>query len=144
MSRYQLCTLLLRRAHVEHLSPRALQRGHRCAGAPGNVGHPLAKDAVHAHDHLVAWLNEVDHAGFHAGTTGTADRKGQAVGRSKSLPQELLHLIHDLQELRVQVADEGRGHRRQNARMNVAGAWPHEDARRRVELAQKRHGDFPY
>ena len=49
------------------------------AGALGDVGHARAEDAVHADDHLVARLEQVHEARFHAGAAGARDREGERV-----------------------------------------------------------------
>ena len=40
----------------------------------------------------------------------------------KACAQHLLRLVHDLEELRIEMAQQRRGHRSQDARMGVAGA----------------------
>jgi hypothetical protein len=49
-------------------------------------------------------------------------------------PEHLLRLVHDLQELRIKVADEGCGHGGQDPRVDIARTGPEQDARRRIQL----------
>src|SRR6266852_4740613 len=105
-----------------------------------HLRHSLAENTVDADDHLVARFDDVDDAGLHAGTASAAYGEGETIVRPKRKPQEFLALVHDLQKLRVKMANEGIGHRRQNARVHVAGARSKKDPRREFQWSEIRHG----
>ena len=47
--------------------------------------------------------------------------KRETIFRLIRLPQHLLRLVHDVEKLRVEMAEQRRGHRGENARMGIAG-----------------------
>ena len=68
----------------------------------------------------------------------------ERVLRLKHLPQHRLRLVHDLQEIRVEVPD-GRGAQcRQHARMRIARAGAHENAAGRVQAGSLCSGMVRY
>ena len=69
--------------------------------------HAPTEDPVLAHDHLVPRGQQVDEAGFHAGGAGCRHRQGQLVVSLEGVLQQGLHLVHQLHEQGVQVADGG-------------------------------------
>ena len=71
---------------------------------------------------------------------GAADGERQTVLRAEHLAQHLLRLVHDVQELGIEMADQRRRHGGQDARMNVAGTGTEQDTRRRIQLTGNRHG----
>ena len=99
-----------------------------------------AEEATRADDDAVARLDQVDQARFHSGHAGGTDWKGERVLGQERGAQELLRLLHDLQEGWIEVAQEGRGHGREHTRMDVARARAEEQALRRVELTGDDHG----
>ena len=56
-------------------------------------------------DRTVARFKQIDDASFHPGTSRAADGHRHLVFGLKDLPQHGLHFIHDLQKIRVQVAN---------------------------------------
>ncbi len=64
---------------------------------------------------------QIDDARFHARHAGGADGKSEMVLGLECLPQHVLDLVHEHDELRIEVPHERRGHRGQHARMHVAG-----------------------
>ena len=121
----------------EDLAPGDLDGGDLRAGPLGDILHPLAEDAGDADEHLVAGLDQVDHAGLHAGRAGAADGEGQRFWRLEDGLEHLADVVEDLQELRVEVAEGRGGHGLQHARVDVGRARAHEQAR--FDLCQVQH-----
>ena len=100
-----------RRLHligIEHLAVRPLDRRDDGAGAFGDVLHPAAEDAVDAHQHPVARLDQVDDDRLHPGRPGSRDRQRQPILGLKHVAEQVLGLVHQGGELGVEVADERR------------------------------------
>src|SRR6516225_4930696 len=71
-----------------------------------DVDHACSEHAVDADNDFVAGLEQIDEAKLHAGTLGSADRKGHLVLRQKDLPEHLFEFLHHLDEKRIEVADQ--------------------------------------
>jgi hypothetical protein len=108
--------------HLDRAAPRDLQRVHGRPVAPGHVLEPPAERAGDGDDHLVPRFDQVGHAGLHAGAARPGDGQRQRVLRAEHGLQHRARLVHHLQVDGIQVADGGRGQRRQHARRDVAGA----------------------
>ena len=117
---------------LEDFAPRPFNGRDGGPGALSHVRHALTKHPLDADHHPVAWLDEVDHARFHAGRAGSAHGERQVVRRLKHRAEHFLRLVHDGQELRIEVTDQRRRHRRQHARMHIAGAGAKQHTRRRI------------
>ncbi len=104
------------------------------AGALADFDDALAEETLDADDQLVARLEQIDQARFHAGHAGGADGEGQEVLGLKRLPQHVLDFVHQHQKLRIEMPHERRGHRGQDARMHVAGTRTKQQTRRRIQL----------
>src|SRR6266581_6660129 len=90
---------------IEHFAPGALDGRNGGAGALGHIRHALAKHPIDADHHFIAGLDEVDDTGLHAGAAGAAHRKGKSVLGAEQTPEHVLRLVHNLQELRIEMAD---------------------------------------
>ena len=53
--------------------------------------------------------------------------------RAQHAAQHLLHVVHQLEVVRIEMPDRRRGQRRQHARMHVARTGAEQDANRRIE-----------
>lgn len=109
--------------------------GHNRRALPGcDLLEAEPKETV-LDDHCdVAGLEQVGEGGLHAGGAGAGDGKGERLLRAENLTQHLGDAVHDLDELRVQVAQDGGGHGAQDARVYVAWAGTQKDTPRRIEL----------
>ena len=86
--------------------------------------HPLAEESVHADDHDVAVVDRVDERRLHAGAAGRTDREGAGVGGAPGLAEQLARLVHDAQELGIEVPEQrtAQGVGRLGVRVGRAGA----------------------
>ena len=116
---------LLQRNHV---APRRLDRVDGRAAALHHILHARAEYAVDAHDHLVARLDEIDRAAFHAGHARAADGKREPVFRAHHLAEHRARVIHDREILRIEMPQRGRRHRAKHALRHRARTGPEEDA----------------
>ena len=121
-------------------APGGLDAGNLAARAFGHDGDAFAEVAADAHDHLVAGLDQVHHCGFHAARAGPGRGQRDPVGGTHHLAKHLVAVIHDAEELGVEVAEDGRGHCLEDARVGTAGARAHEDASWGVEGGSGGHG----
>ncbi len=103
------------------MPPSRLDHVHASAISLGDILHSATENAIDAHDHLVAGLDQIANTCLHAGTTRAGDGHGHLVIRLKNLPQHLSRLIHDVQVLGIQMTDRGRSQRLQHAGGNIAG-----------------------
>jgi hypothetical protein len=110
------------RVRRERRAPLGIDARDARAGAGGDVAHALAEHARDADHDGVAGLEQVDEARLHARRAGRGERQRERVLRAEQAAQALLHLVHQREELRVEVADERRRERLQHARMRVRGA----------------------
>ena len=109
---------------VDRLPPLVLDGDDLGAAAGGDVAHPLAEETVHADDHDVAVVDRVDERRLHAGAAGRADREGAGVAGAPGLAEQLARLVHDAQELGVEVPQQrpAQGVGRLGVRVGRAGA----------------------
>mmetsp|Transcript_11507 Transcript_11507/g.39301 ORF Transcript_11507/g.39301 Transcript_11507/m.39301 type:complete len:370 (+) Transcript_11507:389-1498(+) len=103
----------------EHLAPRAVDARHVVRVPRGHVHRALAEVAIHGAEGHVAVLRQVRMRRFPRRRARAADRDGERVLRLPRVPQQLLGLLHELQEVRIHVAHHGCGHCRVHARMRV-------------------------
>ena len=80
-----------------------------------DVLHASTEDAVEADDGLVAGFEEIDRESFHASHAGAGDGESHLVFRLINLAKHLAGFVHDLDILRIEVAQSGRAHRGENA-----------------------------
>ena len=139
----RLAQLLREELHHPHDAPRAVQReaeGRVQAAPPGDVG-----------PRKVRVLGSVNHP---FGLTGEEHLAGQPdafISGEKRLARDNLSNVaptpfnvwmfstHPPTVERIEMAEQGRGHGGQHARMGVAGAGAKKQARRRVELTGDGH-----
>ena len=75
----------------------------------------------------------------------TADGEDSKFPRGPiALQHGAARLVHDLEKLGIEMAEQRRGHRGQHARMDVTGPGTKKDARRRIQLAEMFHGMHPF
>ena len=113
---------------VEDLAVRPFDRGDLGPGALGDVDHPAAEDAVDADEHLVARLDQVDDHGFHPRRAGAGDRHREPVLGLEDVPQQVLRLVHQGDELGVEVPEQRHPQRREDAGVDLARAGAEEQA----------------
>ena len=115
-------------------------RGNRVNSRPatlGNVMHAQTENSAGAYDDLVPGLDEVREAGLHARAAGTGDRDGKPVLRLKHLSQKIFRVLHDIEELWVEMSDHGRCQGGVHAWMDIAGSGAHEQALRRIQSCRQ-------
>jgi hypothetical protein len=123
-----------RHAHAGRRRPRhrpgADRRARRLtAVALRQVGDAHAPDAVVAHDDLVALLQQVGDAGLHAGVAAAGGQQRVLAVGLEQVAEPLLDVVHDLEQRRVHVAQQRQRLGGQDARVGVAGAGAHQQAR---------------
>ena len=118
---------------VDRAAPRIVDHDGSAAVALDVLLHAPAEHAVAAHDHRVARLDQVDEAGLHARRARRGHRHGQCVVGLEGIAQQFLHLVHHVDEGRIEMTDGRLGHGRKHARMHVGGAGAHEGALGRVK-----------
>ena len=113
---------------VDRLAPLVLDRDDLGAAAGGDVAHPLAEEAVDRDDHDVAGVDGVDEGRLHAGGAGGAERQGARVGRAPGRAEQVAGLVHDPEELRVEVAEQRLGQGAGRLRVGVGRSGSEEVA----------------
>ncbi len=86
---------------IDRLSPGILDHDRRTAATFNILLHAPTKDAILAHDHLVARFHQVDEAGFHSCRSGCRHRHRHGVAGLKGVLQQFLEFIHHADEFRV-------------------------------------------
>ena len=74
----------------------------------------------------VARLEQVDEAGLHAGRARPRDGEGEPVGRLEDGPQPVAGLVEEIEELGVEMAEDGPGQRRHHLGVGVRRAGAEE------------------
>ncbi len=120
----------------EHVAPGSGDRLHVCPVTARHVGQAQAEVAVGAHQHGIARLDHVGDRGLHGRGAGAGNRNRQVVLGLKCVLQQLLGAVHQLDKLRVEVAEQGQRLRKQDARVDRAGAGPHQQPGRNSELGE--------
>jgi hypothetical protein len=118
----------------EHLAPGHLELHELAAAAADDVRHAHPEDAADADEDGVARLDHVDERRLHARRPRAGDGDGEHVRGLEDRPQHRLDLVHDEQELGVEVPEERRRHRAQHARRHRARAGAEEEALRGLQL----------
>ena len=90
---------------AEGFTPGLLDGAHVGAVAAGHVLQAQAEVALHGHQHGVTRLDHVGDGGLHGGRTGAAHRQGEPVVRLPDVTQQLLHLAHQGDIQRIEMAD---------------------------------------
>ena len=91
---------------VDRLPPLVLDRDDLGAAPCRDVGHPLAEEAVDRDHDDVAGVDGVDERRLHAGRPGRAERQRAGVGGAPDRAEHVARLVHDPEELRVEVAEQ--------------------------------------
>ena len=138
--------LRLDRIEVDGGSPLLLDLGDRRAVAAGDVGQAFAEEAVRGRDDDVAGLEQVGHSGLHAGVAGAGEGEGEAVLCAEDLAEHASRVVHDLDEVGVEMAEDGGGHGPEDAGVDVGRPCAQQQARRRVQLGYglRDHDYLPY
>jgi hypothetical protein len=114
-----------------------------CPGSVGDFNDALPKKARHANDDAIARLDQVDQARFHAGHARGTDGKGHLILRLINGAKHFLDGVHNLQELRIEMAQKRRNHSSKQARMGIARTGTKQQTTRRIQWTWNIH-DFPY
>jgi hypothetical protein len=93
---------------IERGAPLCFHNIDLRAAALRHIDHARAEHAVHADEHGVARLDQIDKTGLHTRAAGAGHRQRQAILGLKHLAQHGHALIHNLQKLGIQVADHGK------------------------------------
>ena len=93
-----------------------------------DIAHTIAKDTVDANEDLIAGLDDVHKGRLHAGASGSGNRDRQAILCPEKAAEHLLNIVHDAQELRVEMPDHRTRERLMNSWMNPGWARPHEQS----------------
>ena len=120
------CLLNLRR--LEHLSPGPVDPVQNPADPLDDIAHPVSKNTIDANQHLVSRLDNIDEGRLHARAPGPGNRYRQAVFSPEKPAEHLLYAVHNRQELRIEVADQGLRHSLKDSPMNPGWTRPHEQA----------------
>ena len=107
---------------LENLAPLHLDRPNHRAGSVSQFGETLTKVADDAHDDLIAGFDEIEHDGFEPACSCRGDRNRVMVGSAEERPQVRHGLLHDGDEVRVEVAHQGSGHGGAHLRMRIRWA----------------------
>ena len=121
-------------AHGDDLGPAAL----------GDLDQEPAEAPALAHHHPVPRLDERDEGGLEPGPPRARDRERPRVRRLEHEARQLRDLAHDRGELGIELAEQRRGHRPQDARIGHRRAGPEQDARQGQHVADGRHGRGDY
>ena len=78
--------------------------------------------AIKGHYGVVARLQQVEHDRLEAGRAGAGHRDGVMVRGAEHLAQPAHRLVHHLEEIRIEVADERRRHGGEHARIGIGRA----------------------
>lgn len=95
--------LFLYRIHNDRRSPVKFQDVHISIQAGRHILHALAKHPVDQDQHWIIFFNKVHKTAFHAGGTGSGNRKSQCIPGVKQGFELVFDGIHDLDEIRVQM-----------------------------------------
>lgn len=90
--------------------------------ALGHFGHAVAEESVGEDDDLHAGIDEVADGGFHASAAGGRDDEGPLVLGTEDVAQHALVVLADLEEIGIEVSDDGLGHGLVDAGMDLGGA----------------------
>ena len=124
---------------LSHLSRRkgparfAFEPDQLAPVALDHLGHAVAEHAAHADEDLVSRFDEIADTGLHAGGTRGGDRQGQVVPGLEHVAEQRLGIVHDPDEIGVQVPRQRSAHGLVDPRMHVARAGSHEDAPAGIE-----------
>ena len=98
-----------RRLHligIEHFAKRPFDHRQLGSRPVGHLFHPGAEETADADEHLVAGLDQVVNDGFHAGRPRAGNRQSQGIRGLEHVPEQILRLVHERDEVGVQGAPE--------------------------------------
>jgi hypothetical protein len=107
---------------VDRGAPLVLDGHHLCAAPGGDVTHPLPEQAVHRDHRDVTGADRVHERGLHPGRAGGTQRQRAGVPGAPHPAQVLAGGVHDLQERRVEVAQQRQRERSGRLGVGVRGA----------------------
>ena len=122
---------------LEHGAPRGLHGAQLGAAAGGDLAEQVSEAAEDRHQYTVAGLDQGDQHGLDAGSGGAVDQERPAVGGLVEPAQQRHGLVHIGRELGVELAEQRHRHGAQHARIGVDRPRPQQQARARVEVAEK-------
>lgn len=93
-----------------------------------DVAHALPEQPGDADEHFVARLHHIAQRRLHPRAAGARDGQGEVVLGLKDVTQQLHGAVGDGEKLGVEVPDHRRGHRAQDAGINIARAGAHQDS----------------
>ena len=102
---------------VDRAPPLPFHAPHVAAVARGHLREAVAEVAVDHRQHAGPRRHEVGDGGLHAGRAGARHRQGERPLRRAKHPRERrAHVVHQVEQRGIEVAEHGRGHRAHHAR----------------------------
>ena len=89
------------------LAPGLLQPHNVCALALRHFGEAIGEVSIGEHRELRSRLYEVRDSRFHAGAAGARDHQDGGVFSAEDALEQLLDILHDLDEKRIEVSHDG-------------------------------------
>ena len=111
---------------VQRPAPGGVDSHDLGAGPLGDRAHPLAEVAVRRDQRRLTGFQQVREGRLHPRRSGAADREGVLVVGPEDVPQEVLQVVHHLDVVVVEVADDRGRHRPEHARVDVARTGAHQ------------------
>ena len=84
---------------VDGLTPLGVNADDFGTMTGSHLAHPLAEDPVDADNDRVTRPHEIDERRLHAGRSSSTERKRQRVGSPEGMPETLIRLIQEGDEL---------------------------------------------
>ena len=116
------------RLGVDRTAPRGLDARQLRPGPAGDLAHPLAEHTVHPDDHVVAGLEEVHEARFHARGAGAAHRQGECVLGAEDRAQPRRRLVEQREEVGIEVPEQRPRERGGDLGVGVRRSWSEEES----------------
>src|SRR5262245_49801387 len=142
----RLATTLERGLHLvrgKHISPLGFHDDRLRPTALDDIDHTAAEDTVNPDYYLITRFNQVYQTGFHASTASAGNRQSEGILGLEDKPQQIFGLVHQPDELRVEVPYKGRGQRLEHARVDITRTWAQQDTSGRSKLTSSFH-DRPF
>src|SRR3990172_5360710 len=115
--------------------PRCLDPPDLCPVARGHLAKALPEIAIHPRDNPVPRLDEVDQRGLHSSAPGPREGQGDGVLCLEDEPEQFHRLVHQLEELRVQMADHRGRHSAEDSRVDIARPRSQQGADRQIQIS---------
>ena len=113
---------------VKDFAPGFFEARHLGALTLAHLGQAVGEVTVGEHRYLGSAFDEVHDGGFHARRAGARDGDGAFVLGAENVAQQVGGVLQDAEEIRVRVADDRRGQRRIDTRVDHARAGAQKDA----------------